>query len=187
MNKNEAVEALADHLLLIGSYRQNIDALHQLGRNYRSIVNFGCNIGQETLALMWLLDSDEAVGIDLDTTCIEQAQRSIPPAIDSFRQQLYWTKQIRTYGEQLKLDNMSFRLADMTKGTNLPSDHFDLAYCRYVLNHIARDLSEQTSHDILAAIQETLSGSFTSYRIYSRVPILIEASDESYEERTQSP
>jgi SAM-dependent methyltransferase len=128
--------------------------LQQLGRSYRSIANFGCNVGQETLALMWLLDADEAVGVELDAACVEQAQRTIPNRIDSFRQQLFWAQQLHTYGEQLKLDNISFRLADMTKGTDLPANHYDLAFCQYVLNHIARDLSEQTSSDTLAAIQE---------------------------------
>ena len=52
-----------------------------------------------------------------------------------------------------------------------------------------RDREVTRSRDLLGGEPEykTLSGSFTSYRIYSHVPILIEAFDESYGDHTRFP
>jgi len=128
--------------------RARFDWLNKLNPPHRKIVNFGCDIGEETFQIMWALDADEAVGIDIDESDIEAAKQTLEQIMQDVCESkeafnLAMTKQedrewwIYSVPECMKNDNFpEFFVADMTQQTDLPGNHFDIAYCWYVLNHI---------------------------------------------------
>jgi SAM-dependent methyltransferase len=171
--EGDQMRNLQSHLqslnLMMGSvkgHETKIIWLLDLNEKYDSIVNFGCNIGFETLALMWLLTAREAVGVDKDGSHIDQARslhRDIQQDIQSIQMALLYNRdlpsefrsELQSYVEDLKnLPFPTFVEGDMTKTTGLPSDHFDLAYCERVLYHIRCDKSRRAEDNVLSAIQE---------------------------------
>ena len=144
----------------IGSLSNKKERLRWLvGLNVRAekITNFGCNIGTETLALMWMLGASEAIGIDKDESCIHQAKDTLVYLKDSVMQ--IWFM-LQHYPENIPEDDkewwvtvpdffkkgllqegfdVDFCVRDITKATELPSDYYDIAFCDFVLHHIWYD------------------------------------------------
>lgn len=163
--------------LQIVKYRSEIEWLLELDRKYDSIADFGCGKGNGTLALMLILGANETIGIDIDNSKIEQAKHGvidlllvpIQQKIQKIRDilpdslhNLELSEDIRSRAESLigKYENLSFpsyRKGDMIKGkknTNLLSNHFDLAYCRYVLYYVYCDENERANENTRSAIRE---------------------------------
>lgn len=114
------------------------------------IVNFGCDGGQETFNLMWSFNSDEAIGLDMNSQDIEfanQRLRDVRKAVTDCKQSYLFALTSDTDREWwdtsvpscLKDERYpSFLQADMTRNTGLPESYFDLAYCSNVLYHLGK-------------------------------------------------
>lgn len=136
------------------------------------VANFGCHIGYETLALMWVLAASEAVGVDKDEGAICQARDTLIhvrgeirrigqmiryyPACVSTDDRIWWDAIPIFFKEALlRPDCVTFLVADMTRSTALPSDWSDVSYCDFVLHHIWYDVSRQDPRgDTVLAIKE---------------------------------
>lgn len=139
-----------------------------MAQNVRAekVVNFGCNIGIETLALMWVLGANEAIGIDKNETFICQAQNTLTNLKDDIvkmqrmlhsfpqtipeRDKTWWSGEIPDFlktdllREEFRLD---FRVCDITEPVGLPSSYYDLAFCDFVLHHIWFDSERENAQD----------------------------------------
>jgi|GEM_PF-2383186 len=150
-------------------YREELQWLCSLGLQFQSVANFGCNIGTETFALAWFLNAREAVGLDKDQRDIAQALKTR----HDFQEHISGIKKLAKFHSHELPQDFRARLqsiiteyqdrpvpnfdeGDMIGRTSLPSNHFDLAYCKLVLNHIACNDGEQASHNALLAIQEMI-------------------------------
>ena len=147
---------------------QRIDWLAQINVQPRIVADFGCHIGDETFGLIWVVDATEAVGIDMKSSAIQQARnslRSIREDIELAERMLtyhtdmvapddleWWRSQVPDFLK--RHDFPEFMEGDVTRPTDLPDDHFGLAYCRYVLYHICGELDELGTKDVQAAIRE---------------------------------
>jgi len=150
-------------------YREELQWLCSLGLQFQSVANFGCYIGTETFALAWFLNAREAVGLDKDSLHIEQARSAVRHFQEHIRgieklatfythnlPQHCWTRLQGIITEYQDRSVPNFVEGDMIGPTSLSSNHFDLAYCKLVLNHIACNDGEQASHNALLAIQEMI-------------------------------
>jgi SAM-dependent methyltransferase len=165
-NLRSNIQSLTLTMGLVQGYKEQILWLLDLNENYDSIANFGCNIGYETLALMWLLNAREATGVDKDGDSIRQAQSllsNIQMDIQSIQMALHYNpnipsqfrSELQSYVENLgHLPFPTFVEGDMTEMTSLPSNHFDLAYCERVLYHIACNRSGRVGDNVLSAVEE---------------------------------
>jgi SAM-dependent methyltransferase len=160
-------QSLLATLSAVESHRWKIDWLKSSDLEFDSIANFGCNIGHETLALLWMLGAKKAVGIDKDNDSIAQAkstvrylledaqslQRNLTYFSKDIDQEIY--KQLRSLADQFEnLLFPSFTVADIVKGTELPPNHFNLVYCERTLYHIACQENSMAISDIYTAIHE---------------------------------
>ena len=151
------------------SHEQNLQWLKELKVKGEKIVNFGCNIGGETLALMWVLDGIEAVGIDKNESAINQANNTLtetkrevnriqclleyyPNGVD-VDEKSWWDNIVPEF---LKSDlKVEYLLQDITRPIKLPTGYFDISCCRFVLNHIWYDeYRKKAKEDTQFAIQE---------------------------------
>ena len=55
------------------SRKPEIDWLKGLAPKFSRIAHFGCDQGQQTLSLAWILQADEAIGVDNDLGDIKTA------------------------------------------------------------------------------------------------------------------
>lgn len=160
------IESVSLTISSVERHRWKTDWLLNLSLDFTSVVNFGCSIGYETLSLLWLLDAQEAVGVDKEQSSIDQARsmvRSFLEDIEAIRRTLYYATEIPE-GLRSQVDTLldecgkrvppSFVVADMTNRTDLPTDHFDLAYCERVLYHIACGDAKSVMSDVLFAVEE---------------------------------
>lgn len=146
---------------LIKQHGGKVKLLSSLRKKFDKIAHFGCNNGNETLALMWLLNVTEIVGIDNEIT--DQA-RDLQTKFQSDRP---WVKlyldlphnihpQFREFID--RFDNLNFPRfieGDMTTTIDkLPSNYFDLAYCERVLNQIVCEKSGQAQDNVSNAVNE---------------------------------
>jgi SAM-dependent methyltransferase len=138
------------------------------------VANFGCNIGTETLALMWALGANEAVGIDKDEESIRQARSTLAYLKDDIvriwrllhdfpqsiaeRDKTWWDDEVPDFFKTDLLREglcVDFRVHDITQPVELPSEYYDLAFCDFVLHHIWFDPDrEGPQEDTQFAISE---------------------------------
>jgi SAM-dependent methyltransferase len=137
------------------------------------IAHFGCSSGIETLALAWALGVREVAGIDKSEQSIWQARSELVGTQDIIRRMQrrlrYYPKQVpeddkewwKTVPDFFKQElvqgslHLDFVVRDITKPTGLPSDHYDVAFCDFVLHHIWSDQKdENTRRDAQFAIGE---------------------------------
>lgn len=133
-----------------------VEWLVELHVQVEKVASFGCNIGTETLALMWALGASEAVGIDKDEESIDQAQstfiyiqdeiKRIRRALQYYRDlpedlETWWDVAVPSlFKEELLRDgSVEFLVRDITESTGLQSDCYDVAFCDSVLYHIWLD------------------------------------------------
>jgi SAM-dependent methyltransferase len=142
-----------------------IQWLATLYREIESIVDFGCGEGWETFALMDALEASEAYGIDVDAMTIRNAKGTFANVWQEARSALnsrddadpdksrWWRSGMPSFAKGLILDEVPEHLrgglrrtavhfieADMTQPIReLPTGHFDLAYCKSVLYQILAD------------------------------------------------
>lgn len=154
-----------------------VERLLELDTCYGRIADFGCGNGSRTIALMLKLGATEVVGVDIDQEEIDLAnQVEIHQKLERLREEARKIKEIRSVaGINLPLsahvraradylvnryENIPlphFRQGDISKGprgTGLPSDHFDVVYCRYVLYHLFCDNAEMALSRSRLAIEE---------------------------------
>lgn len=153
-------------LTWVESHREKIEWLSSYRETFGSVADFGCNIGYETIALMWFLGAQEAVGIDKSESGIRQALDTIRHFSEDLRSIWYYVNHIselsqetRSYARSLvsKYSHCSlpsYLVADITERTELPSDHFDLSYCERVLYQIACDDTQKEADGVQRAISE---------------------------------
>jgi len=151
---------------LIEDHRPRIEQIYFLGIKCDKIAHFGCSRGSESLALSVLLKPHEITGLDKDPEAIQDAQdyfRNSRDLANHIHEKLKYPQnlsdEIRQQFENFAneydgLTEAKFIEGDMTKPTTLPSSYFDIAYCAYVLNHIACVDSKQANEKILFAISE---------------------------------
>jgi SAM-dependent methyltransferase len=135
------------------------------------VANFGCNIGGETLALMWLLQANEATGLDIEADNISQAQdtlqnlqedvvqarRNVKYPWVSQEDRDWWSGAPHFFTHRILEQDFSleYHIRDITKPTGLPDNHYDLAFCDFVLYHIWYDETrEYAEQDTQFAISE---------------------------------
>lgn len=130
-------------------YRDSIVGLRKYHLSGKKVVNFGCNGGYETVALMWFLDAEEVVGVDktlcdlpnyasmlreLMNDCKEALRYAFVPPED----RVWWEVQVPGFLKEGRFPE--FVEQDITRptgpGTNLTDECFDLAFCSNVLCHI---------------------------------------------------
>ncbi len=151
------------------SHEQNLRWLKEHKVKAEKIVNFGCSIGGETLALMWVLDGIEAVGIDKDENAIYQAQNTLTETkreVNRIQRLLEYYPNDVDVSEKSWWDNIvpgffkldlkgEYLVQDITRPIKLPTGYFDISCCRFVLNHIWYDeYRKKAKEDTLFAIQE---------------------------------
>ena len=154
----------------------DVEWLVAVSPEVRSVANFGCGTGNETLALMQVFDALEGIGIDNDSGRIEQAvsvlhhlkRAAVNIAIQTtYKEECreWWESEIPSFikrlvsseipcalGQQVRETSVSFIAADMTRPLDcVPSSHFGLAYCRKVLYHIWCDQGED---EVQCAVKE---------------------------------
>ena len=137
------------------------------------VANFGCYIGRETLALMWMLGANEAVGIDKDEGAIRQARDTLTGIQDEIKRirrmvqhyptetseddKAWWYNSVPAFFKErlLQSNRITFLVADITRSIRLPSDHYDVSYCDFVLHHIWYDSErEDAEGDTAFAVKE---------------------------------
>jgi len=145
------------------SREQRLEWLVQLGVRAASVANFGCAAGGETLALMWALGASQATGLDEDEGAIRQAQDTLRSIQDTVKRmghcldQVWQDDSVLDFFKRdlLREGSVSFLVRDMTAFTGLPSDHYDVAYCDFVLYHIWHDAArENAPRDTAFAVSE---------------------------------
>lgn len=117
------------------------------------ILNVGCGAGRETFALMWAFKAAEARGIDENSNKIKAANmmavtirrlvteivprtlqlKSLP---EGYPQQLQAWYESKIPSEIKSIILPSFREESISDTMLEPPDHFDLVYCRYVLDKV---------------------------------------------------
>lgn len=126
--------------ILTGKYQWLVKPLGKLNVHINRIADFGCNDGKETLALMWLLEADEAIGIDKDNKNISNAKSELEHI-----QTIMWKDESegiisnnapRILKNSAIKDVVKFYDRDITQPTPLESNYFDLAFCNFTLYHI---------------------------------------------------
>lgn len=149
--------------------KQDLQWLIDLAVQPKKVVHFGCDKGEGTLALIWVLDADEAAGIDISQQAISQAHASLTDLRDVLREiqssshslprevQDWWTSVPVYFKAKLLSEKLcvTFDNKDITKPTGLPTSYYDLAFCRYVLHHVWCDAGmEHGKNDALFAVRE---------------------------------
>jgi SAM-dependent methyltransferase len=175
------VDSLTIHNLVstvqnVDDYKYNIDWLLQLRPSFDSIINFGCNIGYETIALAWILNSKEVIGLDKNADCIRQATdkvKTIREDIENVRRylqyELGWDEEFRVAVQNL-LQSFAGKVApqfvedDAILATKIPENHFDLVYCERFLYHFAcedkHELQKHTKNVIESMTRAARLGGF---------------------------
>ena len=120
----------------------------------KQIINFGCNIGTETLSLMYFFGAREGLGIDKNEQSIHQAQSTLRnlreevvrihrmveyyPQLLSDEEKNWWENVPDFFKRDLvhELFKLDYQVHDFTTQSNIPSNSFDLAFCDFVLHHI---------------------------------------------------
>jgi SAM-dependent methyltransferase len=149
------------------SLRWRIEWLLEVKERSPSILNPGCKYGYETLGLLWFLNADSAIGIDVEADAISWANRmaedfkedlghlrdacrnaaGIPPDLASQA-----ASAVATYGE---LPLPAFKQADITQQIDLQGSSYDLAYCHKVLYKLTSTTNQGSWRDpILEAIRQ---------------------------------
>jgi len=138
------------------------------------VANFGCNIGGETLALMWTLGASEAIGIDIDRNNIQQAQSTLVSMQDEMIRiwrmlscypneitpddKAWWNNEVPDFIKKAMLQkraNVTYLVNDITQATELPQDYYDIAFCDFVLHHIwYSDKRKDAEGDTQFAVKE---------------------------------
>jgi SAM-dependent methyltransferase len=138
------------------------------------IANFGCNIGGETLALMWVLGASEAIGLDIDEDEIRQARGTLASVQEEMRRiwwmlsyypnkiahddKTWWNNEVPDFLKKAMLQEEStvtYVVSDITQPTGLPQDYYDVAFCDFVLHHIwYDDKRENAEGDTQFAVKE---------------------------------
>jgi ubiquinone/menaquinone biosynthesis C-methylase UbiE len=110
------------------SLQHHFEWLSQLRTSIESVVNFGCWKSSEPFALLWALDATEVV-------VVEEKEEHLAEPKDEL-ERLKRSKLGCLEGRSVR-----FITADMsTTVTELPTNHFDLAYCEDVLYYMQADL-----------------------------------------------
>jgi len=161
----------------IGSLSTRVQQLQWLvEHNIRAekIANFGCNIGGETLALMWVLGAREAIGLDIDEEEIRQAQDTLVSVQEEMQRiwrmlsyypneiapddKTWWNNEVPNFFKKALLQgesNVTYVVSDITQPTGLPQDYYDVAFCDFVLHHIwYDDKRENAEGDTQFAVKE---------------------------------
>jgi SAM-dependent methyltransferase len=154
-------------LSAVEGHRWCIDWLRGLDRRFSSVLNAGCNIGHETISLLWLLGAANAIGIDIDAQVIRQANDRIEALVEDIRQlrgaidrkipmPAFMEERVlsllKDYGH---LALPTYRVADITKDIDLPTSSYDLVYCHKVLYLLACPTDTQSSRaTALSAIRD---------------------------------
>lgn len=161
-----AIRNLVGTLQMVEDYRYKVEWLLQLRPSYKAVANFGCNIGYETIALSWLLNAEEAIGIDKDANSIRQAQSKVRTIEEDTRStsQYFHYGLIQDNNAREAVQNLlqlfsckvlpSFVENDAANAVDLKDNHFDLVYCERFLYHFtcAKELS--TREQIIGVVQE---------------------------------
>lgn len=157
----------------IESQRKGLEWLTLYVTQAETIANFGCHIGSETLALMWLLHAKEAVALDIKADSIRQAQDTFNDLREDVQQARHaieydlsgvsvedrdwWSRIPQFFTHQILEEafSLEYRTRDITKPTGLPDNYYDLAFCDFVLHHIWYDeIRENEEQGIQSAISE---------------------------------
>ena len=156
------------------SRKQELQWLIEQHITAKRIANFGCHIGGETLALMWIFNADEATGIDRDKMAINQAQTTLEslqeivirtwqeiqyfPDFVTESDKQWWYNDVPDFFKRAIIQSnfrVSYITHDITSPTSLTSDYYDLSYCDFVLHHIWYDEKRSNPQDdTLTAIRE---------------------------------
>jgi len=156
-DKNHFIE-LQKKLYLQGKINGIQVALKQLGwlepyiNDVPKVVDFGCSIGLQTIALAWIFNSSEVMGLDIKRNSIWQAQKDL----FSLREEL--TDMVRDSNTEYELPSdkdwwsdvddffkrhliskecvINFQVQDVTLPTSLHKNFYDLAFTDHVLHHI---------------------------------------------------
>lgn len=149
-------------VMSIASQKSAIEWITEFQTEAEKVANFGCDIGGETLALMWLLDAGEGVGLDIDEKDIRQARDRFENLQQHVRQaeravqyytwvseedRAWWLSVPEFFRQKLAQEgfHLDYLAKDITQPTDLPDDYYDLAFCDFVLHHIWYDKGrEQT-------------------------------------------
>jgi hypothetical protein len=133
----------------VNGYRWRIEWLLAQGHSFRSILNPGCHIGYETISLLWSLNAENAIGVDIDSGAIQQANS----IVEDWRTVIVEMKRgldgpiEAPFGLRQRVMNFlghyadhplpTYMTADITEDIGLPASSYDLAYCHKVLYHLA--------------------------------------------------
>ncbi len=155
------IQRIEIFLAAVEGYRWRIDWLLDFNKDFPSILNLGCDKGYETIALMWFLNSKNALGIDKDPNHIDQANSSVRYFIDdlnNLRRSLNYSSELPRnifLKSTSLLKNMhnrtfpDFSVNDLTAKASMPGDDYDLAYCERVLYHIASGENNEPKNNLL--------------------------------------
>jgi SAM-dependent methyltransferase len=166
-NITSIITGIETTISFVEEYHYRIDWLNKLRLNISSVINLGCDKGNETIALMWFLNASEVIGIDNDHydiywACdeIETFQANIKDLSRKLASDESIPDHIYAKGTALvsKYSNRplpSFLHSDVTARIDSPSCKFDLAYCERFMCHIACINDNQVDEEsVIVALSE---------------------------------
>jgi SAM-dependent methyltransferase len=152
-------------------YKRELRWLLKLGVKTDRIVNFGCDWGLQTCALMCFLGAREGLGIDKNKSAIDIAKKEleafkqeiqkgkygIHPEITSKEGQELWGSKflffLRLIQGKVQLE---YKVQDMTGQQGIPLGYYDLAFAGSVLNHIWGNSGEQATQSAVKQMVEVV-------------------------------
>lgn len=162
---------IQSELVKITNKKPNVNWLNMLNIQADKVADFGCQIGGETLALMWLLGASEGVGLDISENHIQRARDDLDELNDAIRDtwqslqyysddisevdKIWWYDSVPNFLKRdLASKQVTFLVQDITLPTGLQREYYDVAFCNYVLHHIWLEEREDSEMRTVSAIRE---------------------------------
>ncbi len=159
----------------IASAREKIKWLRPHVKTAVAIAHFGCDIGAQTLALLWEFGPAEIIGLDINEKDILRASADLA----EIRKEVIETdRNFRSFQSEIVEDDakwwrgldkslfevivstqhrIEFDVQDIRNNTGLDSSAFDLVYSDFVLNHLWDDKAkEDPSKQVKLAMLEMI-------------------------------
>lgn len=148
---------LEKQIATVSAWRLEFQWLVDFGLSVEKAVNLGCEPSGKSLGLMWAVEAEKLLGIDLSERVSHQEESNFARTqrdLQTFWNHLYksdeatdedinwWNETVPDFFKQelTKQDHfIDFIARDYTKFMNVPGNFFDLAFCDFVLHKIRWD------------------------------------------------
>jgi len=155
----------------ISAWRLEFQWLVDYGLTVEKAVNFGCEPPGKSLGLMWAVEAEKVLGIDLSNRVVHEEETNLAQLQKDLRAYwdflyksddatdehiAWWNEEVPDFFKQelTKHDHfIDYIVRDYTQFINVPPNFFDLAFCDFVLSPIRwdktrKDPSQETRYTI---------------------------------------